>query len=429
MASGDTIFAEATPPGRAGVSIVRVSGPEADRALTVFGVSDVAARRASLRALRLDREIVDRALVLRFPSEASFTGEAIVEFHLHGSPAVVRQVLRTLGDLSAFRQAEPGEFTRRALENGRLDLAEVEGLSDLLQAETEAQRRQAMRVFDGHFGRKIETWRGSLLRVVAEVEARIDFSDEEIPGGFEGGLRDLIVSVGEELRAEAAGHAAAERIRAGFEVALVGAPNVGKSTLLNALAGREAALTSEIAGTTRDVIEVRYDLRGLPVVFLDLAGIRDAEDSVEGLGIERARRRAAQADLRIFLGPRPLDVAYHEGDVDVMPKADLGSCEGELAVSGLTGVGVDTLLERVHGVLSDRVGSTSLAIRERHRVALCRASDMLGSAARDLQEPDPPLEVVAESLRSAMRALDAIVGRIGVEDVLGEIFSAFCIGK
>ncbi|MGH1446043.1 MAG: tRNA uridine-5-carboxymethylaminomethyl(34) synthesis GTPase MnmE, partial [Cognatishimia sp.] len=332
----DTVFALATAPGKAGVAVVRVSGPAvADVAAALFGELP-APRMASLKVLCDAGGVrLDQALVLYFEQGRSFTGEEVLEFHLHGSIAVVNRVLRVLGDLNGLRLAEAGEFTRRALENGCLDLAQVEGLADLIDAETEAQRRQALRVLSGDLGKVAERWRSDLIRAAALIEATIDFADEDVPVDVTPEVEALLNGVLSVLAKEISGVETAERIRTGFEVAIVGAPNVGKSTLLNALAGREAAITSEFAGTTRDVIEVRMDLSGLPVTLLDTAGLRDTDDHVEGIGIERAKERAVAADLRVFLiedGQSP-DFEPLAGDIVVAAKADTLS-DVRNAVSG-----------------------------------------------------------------------------------------------
>ena len=418
---GDTIFALASARGKAGVAVFRISGPGA-----VASVSRLCSvpERMGLRRLTWG-EVLDEALVLRFPVGASFTGEEVVELQVHGSLAVIRAVSAALVAVG-LRPAEAGEFTRRALENGRLDLARVEGLADLVEAETEAQRRQALRVFSGAIGARAEGWRAKLIRAAALIEATIDFADEDVPVDVTPEVIDLIETLQFELRAEIAGSVVAERVRDGFEVAIVGAPNAGKSTLLNALAGREAAITSEIAGTTRDVIEVRMDLGGLAVTLLDTAGLRETEDRVEAIGVARALQRAERADLRIFLLAAPdeaLMMTPLPGDVVVLGKGDL---RGE-GVSGLTGLGVDDLVARVRAELEARAAGAGVMTRARHRYAMERAVEAL-DLARDRVKL-VGAELVAEDLRRAGRALDVLVGRVDVEDLLDEIFSSFCIGK
>jgi len=425
----DTIFALATARGKAGVSIVRLSGPKAFDVAAGMTGRDIRARTPLLSDLRdADGGLIDRALVLGFAEGASFTGEQVIEFQVHGSPAIVSAVLKLLGDIDGLRLAEPGEFTRRALLNGCLDLAQVEGLADLIDAETEAQRRQAVRVFSGALGEKAEGWRRDLIRAAALLEATIDFADEDVPVDVSPEVRSLTSGVRAELDQMADGVSAAERIRDGFEIAIVGPPNIGKSTLLNTLAGREAAITSSVAGTTRDIIEVRMDLRGLPVTFLDTAGLRDAVDEVEAIGIGRAVQRAEMADLRVFLvdeagAELPLDV--QADDIVVQGKAD----ESGSGLSGLTGEGVPDLLEGVYARLERRASGAGLAIRERHRVALLKASDALAACDQEMQYGMDRAEIAAEELRTAVRALESMIGRVDVESVLDEIFASFCLGK
>ncbi|EAQ02974.1 tRNA modification GTPase [Pseudooceanicola batsensis HTCC2597] len=425
----DTIFAQATAPGKAGVAIVRLSGPRAWQAVSELSGPLPAPRRVALRTIAGPEGVLDEGLVLIFEEGASFTGEKVAELQLHGSTAVVEAVLKVLSDMEELRSAEPGEFTRRALENGCLDLAQVEGLADLIDAETEAQRKQAQRVLAGELGEKAEAWRRDLIRAAALIEATIDFADEEVPTDVTPEVLSLLHDVRNGLSREAAGVGIAERVRQGFEVAIVGAPNVGKSSLLNALAGREAAITSEVAGTTRDVIEVRMDLAGLPVTVLDTAGLRDTDDVVETIGVERARERAAVADLRVFLvflGEAP---AFPPGPKDIVrvSKADVvGEAAGR--VSAETGYGLTDLVAEISGKLSDMLGRSSVATRERHRIALERAMDFLDAANQVLTERGD-MEVAAEEIRSAIRALESLVGRVDVEMLLDDIFASFCIGK
>lgn len=428
----DTIFALASARGKAGVAVVRISGSRAHDAVAALAGSVPDPRRAALRVLKSrDGSRLDEAIVIVFEGGRSFTGEPSAELHLHGSVAVVSAVLRELGDMPGLRLAEAGEFTRRALENERMDLAQVEGLADLVEAETEAQRRQALRVLAGDLGRRADGWRSRLIRAAALIEATIDFADEEVPTDVSPEVMDLVDAVLSELRIEADGVRVAERIRDGFEVAIVGRPNVGKSTLLNALAGREAAITSEVAGTTRDVIEVRMDLQGLPVTFLDTAGLRETSDTVESIGVTRALDRAREADLRLFLlgdagedpGLDPLP-----GDIVAVGKSDLRSATG-FAISGKTGAGLPELIARITETLSERAQGAGIAIRERHRVAILRAIRALESARVEVEHGSDRAELAAEDLRTAIRALDSLVGRVDVEDILDEIFASFCLGK
>ena len=423
-----TIFALSSARGKAGVAVVRLSGQSAGEILRNMAGELPMPRRAALRVLRHSGDVLDQALVIWIPGPDSFTGEDVAELHLHGSIATVSAVLAVLGSMPDCVIAEPGEFTRRALENERLDLAQVEGLSDLVEAETEAQRRQAFRVFSGALGQKASNWRTDLIRAAALLEATIDFADEDVPVDVTPEVLALMTRVQTDLRAETAGVAIAERIRDGFEVAIVGPPNVGKSTLLNALAGRDAAITSDVAGTTRDVIEVRMSLRGLPVTVLDTAGLRVSEDAVESIGIERAIARAEQADLRVILLDRaeatPVIVPV-KGDIIVVAKADLTGGD----ISALTGEGLDDLVETLAATLEKQASGAGVAIRERHRISMRRAIEALDTAQDQLETAPELAELIAEELRNAIRALDSLVGHVDIEHILDDIFSSFCIGK
>jgi tRNA modification GTPase len=427
----DTIFALASAQGKAGVAVVRVSGPDSLAIIEEICGSSMPAPGRGLRRLRdASGGILDEALVLTFKAPNSFTGEDVVEFQTHGSTAVVSAVLDRLGQLDQLRLAEPGEFTRRALENGNLDLAQVEGLADLIDAETEAQRVQAQLVLSGALGDLADRWRSDLIRAASLIEVTIDFADEEVPVDVTPEVAALLSGVRKDLEAEVAGVQIAERIRTGFEVAIVGAPNVGKSTLLNALAGRDAAITSEYAGTTRDIIEVRMDLAGLPITLLDTAGLRETDDHVESIGIARAKERAERADLRVFLADphETLDIDMRPDDIRLIPKIDKKSFDGP-GISGKTGQGVDELVDHVSSVLKQRSFQAGVATRKRHQDALSAALKHLNSAAKTLELGPHCYELVAEDLRAAIRALERLVGRIGVENLLDEIFSSFCLGK
>ena len=288
--------------GKAGISIVRVSGHEASKSCKrIAGFLPKLGQPILSRLKDSKGELIDRGLVLYFEKGSSFTGETTIEYHVHGSSAVIDKLLSELSSQPRHREANPGEFTRRALENGNLDISQIEGLSDLISSETEAQRKQAIKLFEGAIGKKVSQWRASLIKAGSLIEATIDFSEEEIPSGLNVSVITILEEVIVDLEKEIEGSKVSERVRLGFEVAILGAPNVGKSTFINALAGREAAITSEYAGTTRDVIEVRMDLNGLPVTFLDTAGLRDTQDEIERIGIKKAKSRASAADLRILL--------------------------------------------------------------------------------------------------------------------------------
>lgn len=425
----DTIVALATAAGRAGVAIIRVSGPFAWDICQSLTGRIPAPRRATLCRLRdRDGALIDDALVILFEKGSSFTGERIAEFQVHGSPAVVRALLREITLHPETRLAEAGEFTRRAFEAGVLNLAEVEGLADLLSAETDAQRRLAQQVQDGTVARFLDQLRQDLVQALAMMEASLDFADEELPDDLMEHIQAPVERVKDCLLAELDGQRASEQIRDGFEVAIVGSVNVGKSTLLNALAGREAAITSEWAGTTRDVIEVRMDIGGLPVTLIDTAGMRETEDLVERLGIDRGRKRARHADLRIYLKGHPDDeiVAQDDADLIVLSKADIWQMPG---VSGKTGLGIAELINQIEARLSVRVRGSSVFSRLRHFSRIEAALAHLQRASDGLSAGDMPWELIAEELRLAARNLDGIVGRVDVEDVLGEIFASFCIGK
>jgi tRNA modification GTPase len=374
-------------------------------------------------------ETLDRSIVIRFPGPESSTGEDIVELHLHGGRSVVGAVLDTLASLDGVRPAQPGEFTRRAFENGRIDLAEAEGLADLLAAETQSQRRVALALAGGWLSRRVGAWQSVLLELAAGVEALLDFADEgdvepELSGSWTDRLAQLIEEIDALLRV-----APAERLREGVRVVIAGPPNAGKSSLLNALAGRRAAITSPIAGTTRDVIEAPLSLGGSPFLLIDTAGLRDAaDDGVEAIGIDRAHETLAEADLVLWLGA-PADCPCPERAVLVASKADLRVADqhvhADVEVSAETGQGLDKLVE----LLIDRAQTLlpregEVAINRRHREALDDCRTALKAAEESID-----LLVTAEALRVARGALDRVTGRAGVEDMLGRLFGAFCIGK
>ncbi|RED18338.1 tRNA uridine-5-carboxymethylaminomethyl(34) synthesis GTPase MnmE [Pontivivens insulae] len=428
----DTIYALASGSGRAGVAVIRLSGPQAIEIASKLCRSLPEPGSHALRKLRMVEtgELIDEALILRFAAGASFTGEDVVEFQCHGSLAVVAAMGTALESYGA-RPADRGEFTRRALENGMLDLTQVEGLADLIDADTEAQRKQAFRVMQGNLSEAVETWRADLLRALALLAANIDFADEEIPDDLVKEIVLRIKAVRTGIAAQLDGAKAAQRIRSGFEVAIIGRPNAGKSTLFNRLAGSDAAITSSIAGTTRDVIEVRLDIGGNAVSLLDTAGLRETEDEIEALGVARAKKRALEADLRVaLLEPGQAepddDVVLGADDLIVRGKSDI-SAEG--TISGVTGDGIAALLQAISQRISADAAESSLLIRQRHKSALATAVERLDLALALCEMEADMSDLISEEVRLAVRSLDVLVGRIDVEDLLGEIFSSFCIGK
>ncbi len=426
----DTIYAPATAVGKAGVSIVRLSGPEAHSIGAEICGNLPRARHARLRTLS-DKEAnpIDRALVLRFDKDASFTAEPVVEFHVHGSPAIVRKLMTELG-LRGARLAEPGEFTRRALENGALDLAQVEGLGDVLNAQTEAQRAQAMRLFQGELSRLAATWRADLIHALALIAVTIDFSDEDVPQSVSEDVAQRLTKTREALEKQRSSAHAARQIRDGFEVAILGPPNVGKSSLINALSKREVAIVSDIAGTTRDVLEVRLDLSGLSVTVLDTAGLRDTTDAIEQIGVDRAQMRAKSADLRIFL---TLDGAYEtnlyrQGDLIIGAQADW-IVHTIPAVSSVTGSGIDAIIETLTERLQEQCQDLGSVVSIRQEQAVSQAITALEAALHTLRTDANHTELVTEEIHRTIRALDFLIGKIDLEVVLDDIFSSFCLGK
>jgi tRNA modification GTPase len=434
LRSTDTIFAAASGFGRAAVAVIRLSGPGTRGAVEALaGRVPDQPRRMSLRTLRHPTtcEALDQALVVWMPGPNSFTGEDQAELQIHGGVAVRGAVLAALSTLEGCRPAEAGEFTRRAFLNGRMDLSAVEGLADLIDAETEAQRRQALRQMEGALGHAVEAWREEALQILALLEAALDFSDEgDVPEGLEREARRRIEILRDGI-AKVLAYPSGERLREGFVVVLAGAPNAGKSTLLNALARREVAIVSPIAGTTRDIIEVRCDLGGLPVSFVDTAGLRDSADAVEQEGVARARARAAAADLVLWLvAPDGDRVQPERAGLIVGTKADLGAAAAvDLLVSAATGRGLEALLARIEAEAQRALGSGDAVLtRERHRQALQDAQSSLDRALAIMGQ-NGPTELAAEEVRLATRAIGRITGRVDVDDMLDRLFGAFCIGK
>jgi len=437
----DTIFALATGRGSAGIAVIRVSGVGSGAVFEAIAGPLPQARRATVRKLRTaDGLVIDEALCLWFPGPDSFTGEDSFEFHCHGAISVIAVMLKTLGGFMGFRLAQPGEFSRRAFENGRMDLAAVEGLTDLIDSETEQQRQQAVRQMMGGLSREIDLWRGQLIEVLALLEADLDFVDEsDVDNGVTDQAKGLLQTLKDRMAASFALGERGERLREGVTVVLAGPPNSGKSTLLNSLARRDVAIVSPIAGTTRDIVEVRLDLNGYAVTLLDTAGMRETEDPIEQEGVRRMVDRASSADILLWLSasdlpevPIPVTVG---GSAPIRLKLNT-HCDrvvtdrGGLHISAVTGEGMDRLIE----LLTERVaaassteGERAVLTRARHREAVGVALAALdrGLAIGHLANP----ELLAEEVRAALAAIGQITGHVGVEAVLDQLFSQFCIGK
>lgn len=427
-ADGDTIFAVASGAGRAAVTLLRLSGPQAGAMLDQL-CRRPAPRLAALRALRAGGEVLDRALVLWLPGPGSYTGEDCAELHLHGGRAVLSAVSEALVRLGA-RPAEAGEFTRRAFLNGRMDLVEAEAVADLIDAETTAQRRQALRQMEGELGDVLHGWAGRLIRLLAQQEALIDFPDEDLPPEVEAALLAEIAALIGEISALLQDERRGERLREGLVFAVVGPPNAGKSTLVNALATREVAIVSATPGTTRDVLEVRLDLGGVPVTLLDTAGLRDTSDEIEAEGVRRALARMAEADLVLVVAESGEGAFAEVGDLaklQIRTKSDQGGTSLDaLHVSARTGVGMDQLRDRLAQAAQDmtQAAGPPPLTRARHRAALAEAVARLQTAG------DAALaELRGEDLRLALRAIGRVTGAVGVEDILDSVFRQFCIGK
>ncbi|WP_292527939.1 tRNA uridine-5-carboxymethylaminomethyl(34) synthesis GTPase MnmE [Methylocystis sp.] len=432
MTAPDTIFALGTGAGRAAIAIIRISGPGAGQALRKLAGKSPEPRQATFAILRdpATGEMLDRGMALFFPGPASSTGEDYAELQLHGGRAVVEGTLAALQRLPGLRPADPGEFARRGFANGKLDLSQAEALADLIDAQTEAQRRQALRIAGGALRRKVEGWRGALIEALALLEAELDFSDEGDVGAFSPTrLSALLAPLVEDMGAALRLAPASERMRDGFLVMILGRPNVGKSTLINALTRRDLAIVSAIPGTTRDMIEAHLDIGGLPVTLIDTAGLREAADEIERIGVDRTMARIEMADLALWLSDS--GEAPPRGDVEmirVATKTDLSPApEGAIGICALSGEGLEALAAAIEARARARLGdgASALIVREKHRLALEQAIESVAT----VMGLNSPLELQAEELRRAARALGRIVGAIDVEDVLDAVFSRFCIGK
>jgi len=441
MGAQDTICALASGPPPSAIAIIRISGPavaEVGKRFLASGLPEP--KRASLTYIYdTSGELIDQGIALHARAPHSYTGEDTLELYLHGGPAVIDHALRALTSVSGIRLAEPGEFTRRAFENGKLDLTEAEGVADIIEAETTAQKSQALRQLGGGLTEIYDTWREELTGALALIEVMIDFPDEgDVPEDTVRPILERLAKVIAEIETGLGDRGVGERIRDGFRIAIVGPPNAGKSSILNRLARREAAIVTDIAGTTRDVVEVRVILGGQVVWIADTAGLRETEDVVEAEGVRRARRAAAEADLRIHVidgaAPSPPPGPIEAQDIVIFNKSDARPAilapDGALPVSAVTGEGIDTLESWIAGFVSQRAASVEAPVitRARHREKLAAGLASLVSAREALAQ-DIGAELAAEDVRMALRQLSSVIGKVDVEDVLGAVFSKFCIGK
>lgn len=437
MSATDTIYALSTVPGRSAIAVVRVSGSRAhDSIVRLTDSTELPpARQLVRRRLQAsDGEVIDEAMLVRFDAPATYTGENTVEYQIHGGVSVASALLQALSDINGFRAAEPGEFSRRAFDNEKMDLTGAEAVIDLIEAETESQRRQALRQMDGAARTLCEDWTERLVTLLATLEASIDFAEDDLPAEAFQVDREALTAIRDEIADHIARGEAGERLRLGVRVALVGAPNVGKSSLLNALARRDAAIVSEIAGTTRDVIEVHLNIAGNAVVLTDTAGLRETGDVIEREGVDRARRAADAADIILYVRDATLEDRSGDGALEqddrcfqIWNKADVAKPPGDgLAVSAKTGAGLAELESLIGENIRSRfaVGEGAIMTRARYRDALTLCLSAIDQALAGLE-----LILVVEDLRRSVRAIGMITGRVDVEDILDRIFSSFCIGK
>ena len=432
-----TIFALSTPESVSAIAIIRISGPDTLNALCMLCRCNVKIfkKKRTLILKKIyssDNILLDEALVVSFDENKSFTNEQMAELHIHGSIIVIKTVMETLSKLPFLRQAFPGEFTQRALENNKLNLTQVEGLSDLLKAETEYQQKQALDNYTGKTNKKIIKWKNKVLKILSLIEANIDFYEDIDDTDIIKKVTESIFCLEKDLIKEKKGFKFSESLRSGFIVSIVGKPNSGKSTLINKLAKRNVAITSRISGTTRDIIELRYNLDGIPIVFLDTAGIRKSKNKIEKIGISKSLKKANKSDLRVILSENieeVLSLGLKKSSLDIVlrPKGDLKGSEP--SISGKTGKGIKNLLQEIKERLYSKKISSSVINRTRHleRVNICinYINNIKELISRDIIE----LELLANELRGIILNIDGLLGLIDTESMLGEIFSNFCIGK
>ena len=432
-----TIFALSTPESVSAIAIIRISGPDTLNALCMLCRCNVKIfkKKRTLILKKIyssDNILLDEALVVSFDENKSFTNEQMAELHIHGSIIVIKTVMETLSKLPFLRQAFPGEFTQRALENNKLNLTQVEGLSDLLKAETEYQQKQALDNYTGKTNKKIIKWKNKVLKILSLIEANIDFYEDVDDTDIIKKVTESIFCLEKDLIKEKKGFKFSESLRSGFIVSIVGKPNSGKSTLINKLAKRNVAITSRISGTTRDIIELRYNLDGIPIVFLDTAGIRKSKNKIEKIGVSKSLKKANKSHLRVILSENieeVLSLGLKKSSLDIVlrPKGDLKGSEP--SISGKTGKGIENLLQQIKERLYSKKINSTVINRTRHleRVNICinYINNIKELVSRDTIE----LELLANELRGIILNIDSLLGLIDTESMLGEIFSNFCIGK
>ena len=432
-----TIFALATPDSVSAIGIIRISGPKTFDALCTICDCDLSSFKKKRQFLlkkiySIDKKLLDEALIVCFERNKSFTSEKMAEIHIHGSLIVIKTVLETLGKVPYIREALPGEFTQRALKNNKLTLTQVEGLADLMNAETEYQQKQALDIYTGSSNKKVQEWKNIVIKLLSIIEASIDFYDEVDDFGLIKNINKTILILEKDLLKEKKAFSFSESIRSGFTVAIVGKPNSGKSTLINKLAKRSVAITSKLSGTTRDIIELRYNLDGIPIIFLDTAGIRKSKNKIEKIGIQNTIKRANKAHLRIILSESKSDLSFSgltksSSDIILRPKGDLKGPEP--SISGKTGKGIEELLNLIKEKLVNKSPQSSVINRTRHlkRANVCLS--YINNIKEFISNDDIELELIANELRGIIMNFDGLLGLIDTESVLGEIFSNFCIGK
>ncbi len=427
------IFALSTNPGKSSISIIRLSGPDAFFIANKFLDKEPVIRKATKKKIIYNNDLIDVGIVIFYPYNYSYTGEQLVEFNLHGSNAVIKKMLEILSNQENSRIAYPGEFTKRAFENNKIDLSQVEGIYNLIEAETESQRKLSLKILEGSLGIKVKKWKRQLINIISLLEASIDFSEEELPKNILKDIKNNIKAIKLDFQKELKGSIIADSINNFFEVAIVGKPNVGKSTLLNYLSKKNSSIVTDVPGTTRDIIEIKLDIKGLPVVFLDTAGLHKSNDKVEKIGIKKTLERLSKVDLRVFLinsnkELKSFEKLIKKQDLIFFAKNDLKNKKNN-GISGKTGEGTDLLLDKVFYFFSKKTNSIGTVVNNRHRLIIKNSLFFIDDALSKCNSSFDKVEMIAEDIRNTINELNFLTGKVGVEDILSNIFSKFCIGK